>query len=304
MIFTQLLFGQPHFPIARFILRPLFGYLGRTGFYNTLWSFAGVTISNVGIFRGIVILFGIRRYIYGTISISTLTEMIFNRNAMLGFLFNNFVRTELISFARRNLLFQFAPRRLINFIIINTFVFLFNSIIKFLFKLLFYIAFTLLSVLFFMSFENVKYLTKFANIVRKVLLHYLHIDFPVGEYFGVNNSNDLNWFNKLTDYCNRIVNFFNFFKKKENNLTHVKNFEVNNTSDLEYKRNLKFDRFREELTKNNNNNNNNPGFDNNINDIVSNNLNIVSNNVVSTLGSDDYYVNFLINLFNEFNLFI
>lgn len=219
MIFTQILFGQPHFPVARFILRPLFGYLGRTGFYNVLWSFAGATISNVGVLQGIIILFGIRRYIYGTISISTLSDLIFNRNAILGSIFNTVVRTELISIARRNLINQFAPRRFINFIIINSFVFLFNSIIKFLFKLIIYFGFTLLSVLFFMSFENVKYLTRFANRIRNVILYFLHVDLPLSFFLGNNIDNDNSWFNKLTIGFNKIFSYFSFNQSSGINVT-------------------------------------------------------------------------------------
>lgn len=310
MIFTQLLFGQPHFPIARFILRPLFGYLGRTGFYNVLWSFAGSTISNVGILQGLIILIGIRRYIYGTISISTLSDLIFNRNAILGTIFNTVVRTELISYARRNLVNQFAPRRLINFIIVNTFVYLFNSIIKFVFKLIFYFGFTLVSLLFIMSFENVKYITKFAYIIKNVVLYYLRIDIPISYFINETNINDKSWFNKLTYGYSKIINFFSFYKNNNNNVNYVRKFNSHTEVDNVYTRNKKYDKFKEELVKNNNNNNfnnnnkNNHDFDININNIVSDNLNIVTNNFVSGVCSDDYYVNFLINLFNEFNLFI
>lgn len=310
MIFTQLLFGQPHFPIARFILRPLFGYLGRTGFYNVLWSFAGSTISNVGFFQGLVILFGIRRYIYGTISITTLADLIFNRNAMLGFLFNNVVRTDLITFARRNLVSQFAPRRLINIIIINSFLFLINSFIKFIIKIIVYFGFTILSILFFMSFENVKYITKFAKIVKNVLHYYLHIDFPVNEILGI--SEDIGWLNKLTNYYNKLISYFSFHKNIDKK-SYVKTFESHNDADSVYNRNKKYDQFKDDLVKdsNNNNFNNNKYSDkdnqDNINDLILDNICCVSNNNLEVSNLTDsyyFYIDFLVNLFNEFNLFI
>lgn len=150
-----------------------------------------------------------------------------------------------------------------------------------------------------MSFENVKYLTKFANVVRNILLYYLHIDFPISEYFGVNRNNETGWVGKITNGFNNILSYFSLNKNSVNNVTYVRKMDPNISVDNLYKHKNNFNRFKNELAKNNNN----PSNGKNINDIVSDNLLIVSETAQYGADFDNYYVDFLMNLFNEFNLF-
>jgi hypothetical protein len=93
-----LIFRQPLFAIAKVLWKPLLPWLGLTvshlPIWNALWSFAAYTINSVGFFRGIRILFNIRRYLLGFMSISHLTNFITSVNPIVGFIFSNTVKDE------------------------------------------------------------------------------------------------------------------------------------------------------------------------------------------------------------------
>ena len=100
-----LIFRQPLFAMARTIWRPLLSPLlgsavTSSPIYQVLWGFAAFSISSVGLFRGIRILYSIRRYLSGYITISNLTTIIGNISPILGFLFTSTLRDHLIGIAR------------------------------------------------------------------------------------------------------------------------------------------------------------------------------------------------------------
>lgn len=134
-----LVFRQPIFSIARVLYRPLLSWLGlaltSSTIYNVLWTFAGLphVLTNIGFVRGVMLLFSVRRYIFGGIGISTLGNIINAYNPILGSVFNTVVRPELIRIARQSITTQIGFRRLINIIIINSFLLIFKNIIKFIF---------------------------------------------------------------------------------------------------------------------------------------------------------------------------
>ena len=202
-------FRQPIFSIARVLYRPLLNWLGlgvaltTSSIYNVLWTFAGHTLSNIGFFRGIVLLFSLRRYIFGSISISSLSSIITNYNPILGSIFDTVVRPEIIRIARQSITTQIGFRRLINIIIINSFLLIFKNVIKFILKYLLLIIISLLGVFWFGIFNNFRRFLSLAfdlkNLIDSKVLPF-GIKIPVPD--NVSRPYSL---------MNTIVDGFNYF---------------------------------------------------------------------------------------------
>src|ERR1700753_886658 len=176
-----LVFRQPLFAIARHLWRPLIPWIGvavmHLPIWNVLWSFAAYTISSVGFFRGIRILYNIRRYLLGFMSINHLTNFIYSINPILGFIFTSTVKLELIKIARTG--FRYGFSRLILIIIMNSFILLGRSILYFTIKFGFFIILSVLSVFWFDGLSKFKGLLSLAFDIREWFENHIGLNIPV-----------------------------------------------------------------------------------------------------------------------------
>lgn len=281
-----LVFRQPIFSIARVLYRPLLGWLGlaltSSSTYNVLWSFAGHVLTNIGFFRGVLLLFSVRRYIFGTISISSLGNIINDYNPILGSIFNTVVRPEIIRIARQSTTTQIGFRRLINIIIINSFLLIFKNVIKFILKYLILIIISLLGVFWFGIFNNFRRLLSLAFDLKDFLDSNI---LPLGIKIPIPNN-----ITRPSSLWNAIIEGFNYFYTIKYAVPHVPNvpyvrkfnhtggYSNNNFTSLSENRLLTED------------------------SLLNNTINVSINNheiVEKTLHLSE----FLIHLFNEFNLF-
>lgn len=161
-----LIFRQPLFAIARTIWRPLLSPILGTAvtyspLYTVLWGFAAFSVSSLGLFRGIRIMFSIRRYLLGTLTISHLTNIISNMNPIVGFIFVNTLKDQLIGIARTSI-----SRRgfisLISFIIFNSFFLIVRSIFYLGYRILIYLLLAILTVFWVEKLSNIKKLLALA----------------------------------------------------------------------------------------------------------------------------------------------
>ena len=89
-------FNYPIFSLAKIFLRPFVNSLVyNSSLYKALWSFSSYTILNVGFVNGILILFNIRRYVYGIINLTSLSNLIFNINPIVWGIYETVLKSEL-----------------------------------------------------------------------------------------------------------------------------------------------------------------------------------------------------------------
>jgi hypothetical protein len=176
-----LIFRQPLFAIARHLWRPLIPWIGvavmHLPFWNSMWSFAAYTINTVGFFRGIRILYNIRRYLLGFMSINHLTTLITSMSPILGFMFTNIVKDELIKIARVGLRYSFS--RLILIIIMNSFVLLVRSVIYVVIKFGFIVILSVLSVFWFDGLSKFKGLLSLAFDIKEWFENHIGLNIPI-----------------------------------------------------------------------------------------------------------------------------
>jgi hypothetical protein len=176
-----LVFRQPLFAIARHLWRPLIPWIGvavmHLPVWNVLWSFGAYSINTVGFFRGIRILYNIRRYLLGFMSINHLTNFITSMSPILGFMFTNIVKDELIKIARTG--FRYGFSRVIFLIIMNAFVLLIRSILYFSVKFGVLIIISVLSVFWFDSLSKFKGLLSLALEIKDWIEDHIGLNIPV-----------------------------------------------------------------------------------------------------------------------------
>src|SRR5882672_3920286 len=176
-----LVFRQPLFAIARVMWRPLAPWIGiavmQLPIWNSMWSFAAYTINTVGFFRGVRILYNIRRYLLGFMSINHLTTLITNVSPILGFIFTNTIKTELIKIARVGLRYSFS--RLILIIIMNSFVLLARSVLYFTIKFGFITIVSVLSIFWFDGLSKFKGLLSLAFDIKEWFESHIGLSIPI-----------------------------------------------------------------------------------------------------------------------------
>ena len=281
------LFRQPIFSISQILLRPIVGKLvSNNTIYSALWSFAGYTITNLGFFKGIFLLFSIKNFIFGRINLTTLNNIVFNYSPFLAVIYNNILKPELQGLRFQNISFQLTIRKLIKYIIINSFLLIFNSIFKLLIKISTIIIFSTLGIFWIGNINNVKYLILAASELNQIIKYYLFIDLPMPKNLHIHN----NW---ITDFFNAFYNikenldFKSYFIKENKNVTHIR----------------KISNFEGENLKSNYNDNINDILNESLNSTI--NLNQNLNNTDKILNyNDSFYIKLLNYLFDEFNLFI
>lgn len=261
--------------------------------YNVLWTFAGHVLTNIGFVRGVLLLFSVRRYIFGTISISSLANIIYDYSPILASVFNSVVRPEIMRIARQSISTQIGFRRLINIIIVNSFLLIFKNIIKFILKYLTLIIISLLGVFWFGIFNNFRRLLSLAFDLKDFLDSYilpLGLKIPVPSYISRPSS----WWNAIVDGFNYYYHIKYSVPKTHLNLPYIRKFSNTggySNNNFTFKSENKF--ISEDSILNNT-----------LVDSVSDTINVsasVSNQEI--VEKTIHVTEFLIHLFNEFNLF-
>lgn len=279
------LFRQPIFSISKILLKPLVGAIVYNNtIYNALWSFAGFAISNVGFFKGLIILYSIRKFIFGYINLPSLSNIIYNFNPILSVIYDNVLKPELNKIKYQNFTFQISIRKLINYIILNSFLLIFNSIFKVLFKFISIVIFTTLTVFWLGSIKNVEYILLAATEIKEIIKYYLFIDLPVPSRL----YNRRKWMDYLIyiyyyikDNINFTSYFSNIFTNKSEHITYVR--KISKFEGVQLHFNLT-DSAEIELI--------NKSID------LANQINLQD-----ILYKNEFYLKLLNYLFNEFNLF-
>lgn len=122
-------------------------------------------------------LINFRRYFYGRITLNALGNFIFNINLIMSNVYESTVRGELVYLARPNLLRAVGSRRLINFIVFNAFILIFNNIVKFFFNILFYTFLGIVGLFFIATTNKVKPIAKLALDIKLLILSYFNLPF-------------------------------------------------------------------------------------------------------------------------------
>nr|YP_010455125.1 hypothetical protein NYK79_mgp23 [Porodaedalea mongolica]UUA03967.1 hypothetical protein [Porodaedalea mongolica]WCF76734.1 hypothetical protein [Porodaedalea mongolica] len=161
------------------LLKPFFSHIAQSALYPKLWSFAGYLITNLGFIRGVILLFSVRQYIYGNINISALSNVVFNSNPIVSTIFDTAIKSDLLKIRYQNVTTQLSVRKLINWIIVNSFLLVIKSLFKFIVKIFSIIIVTVLGIFWIGSFNKFKSLLGLAFEIKDFIREFIHIDLPI-----------------------------------------------------------------------------------------------------------------------------
>lgn len=200
-----LLFRQPIYSVAQFLLRPLLPYMGlavaNLPIYNAIFRFAQFTIRELGVIQTIQTLWNCRSYLVNRISLSVLGSILHAASPNLGIFFDDHVKEYLIRISRsgnrRPYIFIF------NLLISLTLTLPFRLFLKFVIRkfILASIMATIslitgtLSIFWIEPLRNIKAVLQFAWDVKKVVESYIPFSIPVPD--GLKDLRDLSFFSKL-----------------------------------------------------------------------------------------------------------
>nr|YP_009690247.1 hypothetical protein PPIT_000131 [Porodaedalea pini]QEG57027.1 hypothetical protein PPIT_000131 [Porodaedalea pini] len=188
--------NQPIFTISQMLLKPFFSHIAQSALYPKLWSFAGYLITNLGFIRGVILLFSVRQYIYGNINISALSNIVFNSNPIVSTIFDSAIKSDLLKIRYQNVTTQLSVRKLINWIIVNSFLLVFKSLFKFIVKIFTVIVVSILGIFWMGSFNKFKYLLSLAFDLKDFIREFIHIDLPTPTNLIVHKT----WYADVVNY--------------------------------------------------------------------------------------------------------
>ena len=99
-----LLFRQPVFSVAQFLLRPLLPYMGlavaNLPIYNAIFLFAQYTVRELGVIQTIQTLWNCRGYLVNRITLGVLGSILHAASPNLGIFFDDHIKDYLIRITR------------------------------------------------------------------------------------------------------------------------------------------------------------------------------------------------------------
>lgn len=200
-----LLFRQPIFSVAQFLLRPLLPYLGLAvsslPIYDAIFKFAQFTIRELGVIQTIQTLWNCRGYLVNRISLGVLSSILHAASPNLGLYFDEHVKDYLIRITRsgNKRLYIYIFNLLISLTLTVPIRLFLKLIIRKLILASFATFISLLtgtmSIFWIEPLRNIKSVLQFAWDVKYVLESYLPFNLPVPE--GIKNLRELSIFSKL-----------------------------------------------------------------------------------------------------------
>lgn len=121
---------------------------------------------------------------------------------MTGGIFDLLVRDQLLNLTRRSISTQIGFKRLINFIIINSFLLIFKGVFRLFFRFSMLALVSVIGIFWLGTFKNIKHLLNIAFDIKDVIEGYTNLTFPVPG--SVTPEIKTSWFSKLYGFITKI----------------------------------------------------------------------------------------------------
>nr|YP_010697817.1 hypothetical protein P1S03_mgp28 [Porodaedalea chrysoloma]WCF76778.1 hypothetical protein [Porodaedalea chrysoloma] len=277
-ILSSMYSNQPLASVTQIVFKLLFREIAKLPIYNALRSFSTFAIANIGIIRSVFMLYSIKKYVLGYINLTTLTNTVNTVSPVVGVMFDVLLRRDIQSIRLNSFTTKISIRKLINFIIFNSFLLVVKNLVKVIIKIAIFIVMTTLSIFWVANLNHTKYLLNIAFEIKDFIKDLFQIDIPT----PTNLSKTKSWFNVFIDFIygsNKPI-------EKPPHVVKISKFEGTEVH-FNYR-----DKGTDIILDNT--------LINNFNDTSYINQITTTEVIVTKIDS----INFLIHLFNELNLFV